>query len=136
MFYCQFFFYSNRTFRLAYAGTQVPYGHAGSRLRLSEDEYASLCRCSAAQLCAETKEGEASFYAISRKARQLESYVLLHDNTEDVRQQIGINCNFLTFCGPSEAENRARAACAAHAFGELGRFYVKTAPNSCLTLFF
>lgn len=55
--------------------------------------------------------------------------------TEDLRQQIGINCNFLRFCGLSEAENTARAACAARAFGEFERFYGKTAPNSCLKLF-
>lgn len=70
------------------------------------------------------------------KQRQAESYVLLHDNTEDLRQPIGINCNFLTFCGPSEAENTARAACAAHAFGQYKCFHEKTAPNSRLKLFF
>lgn len=113
-----------------------------SRLRLNEDEYASLRRCSATQLCTERKEGQAPspqgehvFNHKSRKARQAESYVLLHDNTEDLRQPIGINCNFLTFCGPSEAENTARAACAAHAFGEFKCFHEKTAPNSRLKLF-
>lgn len=47
---------------------------------------------------------------------------------------MGINDHFHTFCGLSEAEKTARAACAAHVSGVFEWFYGKTAANACLKL--
>lgn len=62
-------------------------GHAGSiwsQLRLYEDENTSLA--DAQQLSSALKLKKELFTHKSRKAKRLESYVLLHDNTEELRQ--------------------------------------------------